>query len=41
MTLSSRERAFVAALLAFGGVLFAVGDPLSSDYARVYTEHLR
>lgn len=31
----------VAALLAFGGVLFAVGDPLSSDYARVYTEHLR
>lgn len=31
----------VVAVLAFGGVLFAVGDPLSSDYARVYTEHLR
>lgn len=37
--------AFVAllalALLAFGGRLFPVGDPLSSPYARVYTEHLR
>jgi succinate dehydrogenase/fumarate reductase cytochrome b subunit len=29
------------ALLAFGGRLFPVGDPLSSDYARVYTERLR